>query len=289
MEPVECEVTSFEEFVMEIRKMTPEEITLREEYWFRGQSDSTWGLDTSLMRSSCKLDLSLDELTDLETVARKAFQWTAHLHVKPELLAQVRTIPCWWALMQHHGAPTRILDWSLSPYVAAYFAVLQEGTEAAGAVWAFCSSHLANSFRRFNDGKAILSFDDANAADWYKERIETLKGKKIVIPLSFPHASTERIVAQQGRFTMSFDINSSHDTIRTQIDPGYFRVIKIPHKKKPEFLLRLRTMNITGASLFPGVDGLGKSMKEIVSLGRFYNKAICPAAGSPHRPDNGRP
>ena len=64
--------------------------------------------------------------------------------------------------------------------------------------------------------------------------------------------------------------------IASQIDSQYVRKIVIPPKQKPEFLLRLRTMNITGASLFPGVDGLGMAIKELVSLGRFYKKAVCP-------------
>jgi len=47
----------------------------------------------------------------------------------------------------------------------------------------------------------------------------------------------------------------------------------IPHDKKPEFLLRLKEMNITGATLFPGVDGLGQSVKELISLGQHYSLA----------------
>ena len=43
--------------------------------------------------------------------------------------------------------------------------------------------------------------------------------------------------------------------------------IIIPHSAKPDFLSELRRMNITAAALFPGVDGLGRSIAELTSLG----------------------
>jgi hypothetical protein len=267
---------SFDEFIEAVHGW-PGVDAANDEFWFRGQSNETWPLETSLSRSSRNLNLTEDQLSDLESVALKAFRWAAHLHVKPELLAKLRTIPCWWALMQHHGAPTRLLDWSLSPYVAAYFAVLQDRDGAPGVVWAFCSSQLREAFKKGNNGKPIRAFEAKNARTWYRRRIKkTLKGQQIVIPLSFSLASSERIVAQQGKFTMSFDINSTHNSIGSQIESRFSRKIVIPHHMKPEFLLRLRRMNITGASLFPGVDGLGMAMRELVSLGKFYDKAVCP-------------
>jgi hypothetical protein len=272
----QIEVRTFEEFVTAIRELTPAGVPFGEEFWFRGQNDAKWPLETSLMRSSCKMSFTNDELIELEAVALKAFRWTAHLHVKPELLEKLKTIPCWWALMQHHRAPTRLLDWSLSPYVAAYFAVLQDGRDAWGAVWAFCSNHLREAFMQRDNREPIPDFEASGVASWYENKLEWLKHSNIVLPLSFSLASSERIAAQQGKFTMSFHINAPHDSIASQIDPRYVRKIVIPPEQKPVFLLRLRTMNITGASLFPGVDGLGMAMKELVSLGQFYKKAVCP-------------
>jgi hypothetical protein len=108
------------------------------------------------------------------------------------------------------------------------------------------------------------------APDWYEKKLEELGEQRLVIPLTFHYPSSERIVAQQGRFTMCFKIHQKHNCIIEQIGPKYMRRLLIPHHKKPEFLLRLRDMNITGAALFPGVDGLGQSVRELVSLGAYY-------------------
>jgi len=267
-------VTSFDELVDEIHKLMPPESAPDEVYWFRGQSNYKWSLDTSYMRCSKNLGLSDQDLVDLETAARLEFRSKAHLFVKPSLLEKVKTTPCWWALMQHHGAPTRLLDWSVSPFVAAYFAVQQDTSGKSGAVWCFCSDHLKESFKKQPGGGSLKPFDEEGAGKWYDDLLTTMKARKIVVPLSFSLASSERMVAQQGKFTMCFSVNEAHDCIMTQIESKSLRKIIIPHDIKAEFLLRLRIINITGGSLFPGVDGLGQSVRELVSLGKRYQRCL---------------
>ena len=55
--------------------------------------------------------------------------------------------------------------------------------------------------------------------------------------------------------------------IATKIARTHLKKIVIPHKIKPDFLAELRRMNITAAALFPGVDGLGRSIADLTSLG----------------------
>jgi len=64
------------------------------------------------------------------------FQQQAHLYVRHPPSAG--NLSSWFALMQHHGPPTRFLDWTKSPYVAAYFALQEEAEreEKRSAVWA---------------------------------------------------------------------------------------------------------------------------------------------------------
>jgi FRG domain len=273
----ECTVASFEEFIVEIDNLMPVTSTLEKRWWFRGQSSAEWNLVTSYMRFSRGQDLSESNLIDFETAARMEFRSKAHLFVSPPLLEKVKTIPCWWAIMQHHGAPTRLIDWTLSPYVAAYFAVQNDTPGESGAVWGFCSRDLEEAFQPNLHGTPVPDFDSEGATKWYEDKIRDLKGQKIVIPLTFHLASSERMIAQQGRFTMCFDVQEPHNCIISRIGQSSHRRILIPHDKKPEFLLRLRNMNITGASLFPGVDGLGRSVRELMSLLAHYPEALtCP-------------
>jgi hypothetical protein len=264
-----CEVESFEQFVKALADVMPATTANDRLYWFRGQSNSNFDLEPAFLRNSSGLNLSRTDAVGLESEALKAFQSRAHLFVSPHLLQKVRTIPCWWALMQHHGAPTRLLDWTVSPYVAAYFAAQQDGEKKAGTVWSFCSGKLRESFE--SDYRTKLpDFESDEAPPWYEQKLEELCEKPLVIPLTFNFASSERIVAQQGRFTMCFKLQQKHDCIIEQIGSKYIRKLLIPHDKKPQFLLTLRDMNITGAALFPGIDGLGQSVRELVSLGAHY-------------------
>jgi hypothetical protein len=272
------EVSGFEQFVCQLADILPTTTAVDRLFWFRGQSNSDFDLEPSFLRTSSGLGLSAEDALGLENEALKAFQFNAHLFVSQQLLAKVRTIPCWWALMQHHGAPTRLLDWTVSPYVAAYFAAQQDGAKRPGAVWCFCSSKLQRTFERRHG--PLPSFASNEAPGWYENKLQELREEQIVIPLTFSHASSQRIVAQQGRFTMCFKIHQKHDCIIEQVEKTHNRKLLIPHNMKPEFLLRLREMNITGSALFPGADGLGQSVRELVSLGAHYKALLRLSAGS---------
>jgi len=250
-------------------------------YWFRGQSNAEWPLEPSFMRSVRHRRVSPEPASRLEKEALDAFKAQAHLFVPPALLDKVKTTACWWALMQHHGAPTRLLDWTISPFVALYFAAQFTSDEKPGAIWCFCSHRLKDAFEAAHD--EIPEFEHPDAPAWYDKWLEKLRNERIVIPLTFNYASTERLVAQQGRFTMSFAIESGQDCIGDVVGK-HAKMFVIPHDRKQELLLGLREMNITGATLFPGVDGLGRSISELVSLGPPNNAvARAPASASPNR------
>src|SRR5689334_12744842 len=82
---------------------------------FRGHGDAGWALETSLERATS----SLPHRT-VEDVLMNAFRQGAHLFEKH--LPPADDDLSWLALMQHYGLPTRLLDWTRSPHVAAYFA-----------------------------------------------------------------------------------------------------------------------------------------------------------------------
>src|SRR4051812_132286 len=83
-------------------------------YAYRGQADHTWGLEPSLLRTAPQADI--ERLLRLETEATEEFAAQAHLYLGAEHLPQPgELLPAsWWPLMQHYGAPTRLLDWTES-------------------------------------------------------------------------------------------------------------------------------------------------------------------------------
>jgi len=107
---------------------------------FRGHADAGWDLETSLDRETvldCKTENSrtvvrraaFHEKPLLREFQKRAHQYLSHLPADDQIID-------WLALMQHYGAPTRLLDWTRSPYVALYFAVEESVRKNPAAVWA---------------------------------------------------------------------------------------------------------------------------------------------------------
>src|SRR6201991_5355032 len=96
---------------------------------FRGQQDARWHLQSSLSRYLLAYVADRAEWHAREARAIRIFRRKAHNYLaNPELLND--DLRC-LGLMQHHGAPTRLLDFTKSPYVAAFFALERAIGESA--------------------------------------------------------------------------------------------------------------------------------------------------------------
>ena len=104
-------------------------------YLFRGQSRQEWKLTTSFIRA-LPTGLNFEFAKNLEKAALDHFRSAAHLYLHQQISSEPvkMDVVGWWTLMQHYRAPTRMLDWTSSPYVACYFAV-QGAQEADCAIW----------------------------------------------------------------------------------------------------------------------------------------------------------
>ena len=85
-----------------------------------------------------------------------------------------------------------------------------------------------------------------------------------IVVLTMAYNSNERIEAQQGRFSVSTNPLVNHETQLNEHDS--LSKIEIPKELKPDILKELNQMNITSKTLFPGIDGLGKSIYEYCNL-----------------------
>ncbi len=103
---------------------------LSEAWVFRGQANSKWQLETSWERSSFFKKYDGIEMSFLIDFQRGAKNFLNETSIPDNLIE-------WLALMQHHGAPTRLLDFTRSPFIASYFAFEGVTSNTSSiAVWA---------------------------------------------------------------------------------------------------------------------------------------------------------
>ncbi|MFA5326337.1 MAG: FRG domain-containing protein [Prolixibacteraceae bacterium] len=258
---------------------------------YRGQADEKWGLSTSLERQMNKLYPYLIDksvISDQEREMIRDFQWKYPLYSNktPDSNDFVE----WLTIMQHYGSATRLLDFSFSVFVAMYMAVFNNGD--SGAVWAInkipINFQVFDEYRKRNNvngiGQNILdAFSLELANDAIGKSFEIKIEKQLFIIK--PKLSNERLSRQQGLFLMPSDIkctffecmktylnktdpisvnftdliNYSHGAKYKQED---ISIIKIVIPKENNYLITkyLRAMNLTAEVLFPGLEGLAKSM-----------------------------
>ncbi len=185
----------------------------------RGVSNGEHNLRPSLFRHSDLTDINIREqhLMWLFKTSGKAL-----LHKYPESELE------WLVLAQHHGLPTRLLDWSLSPLVACFFAV----------------QSLSN-----NDG-AIYIYDPQTFMNEDNIKLNTLNE---IIPF-IPSHTSPRVTAQSGMFTI-------HPTNCMDLDKSNVKKLVIPTDKKRKFLERLVKYGVHHGTIFPDLDGLSKYIK----------------------------
>jgi hypothetical protein len=173
----------------------------------------------------------------------------------------------WLALMQHYGAPTRLLDWTRSPYVAFYFA-LQGDSESEAALWAIdleWFEHRSNEL--LNEHQSLPDRTDFLASYEFINRILLRDDNPHIIVSAQPMQLNERMLAQQGQLLCSLrnDVGFSTSLLGMLIHPTIVEhqvvskvIVKRDHRIS--FLEELRRMNIHSASLFPGLDGFARAL-----------------------------
>lgn len=229
-------------------------------YAFRGQSCTEWGLKPSLLRKIEAFKLSVEAAIKVEQASVKLFLPHAMHYLNPSVIPNKTSIIDWLIIMQQYRAPTRLLDWTSSFHVAAYFASVERPNDD-GIIWVVLEPAINEIMKKEYGGvfpKVQEDFSDPNS----KEEIYFVNAGS---------NQTDRLIAQQGRFCLCKSIMGDHEKIIDDIltgdkDGSVHCKIIIPAKLKSEVLRKLRLMNITANSLFPGLDGIGKMIDEAISI-----------------------
>ena len=223
-------------------------------YVWRGQRDASWPLETSLDRSLRGTPVS----GRIEAVAKhfSRFKLAARGRRGPNP-QRIESDNEWWAIAQHNGLATPLLDWTDSPFVALYFAFAQEQSPASGqrAVWAL------------GGGSLEVKNEEIRAAHSTQDDPPILE---FIRPTQDENA---RLVAQGGLFTKTPIQQTVDKWINTNFS-GYsggavLLKISVPSQERPECLRTLNRMNINHLSLFPDLYGAAKHCNTALQIVRY--------------------
>jgi hypothetical protein len=241
---------------------------------FRGEKSVKFDLTTSLERAAKISGHNLKMVPALENKLLREFKRRLH-HYTNDLPEKNDRLE-WLALMQHYGAPTRLLDWTYSFFVAAYFAI-EVAELPRCVVWGLnMNSYKVEGILSRTDWSQIeqryekYAKVDHSIRDkpWIKQSaiIDYLAEhpKPLVLSVN-PFRLNERLTIQQGAFIFPGDISKSFEDNLTAHSVSSNSLIRFEISSKvkvrKEILLNLHRMNMSRASLFPGLEGFAESLK----------------------------
>ena len=225
---------------------------------FRGERDERWPLYSSLSRYLQGFGIAPEAWPEQERRIIRIFKRKAHqfLEKPPDLDDDFQ----WLALMQHHGAPTRLIDFTWSPYVAAFFAL--ERTQGDGVVWAINPARVDSS-RNFKPARTDPRIE-GNFQRYY------IKGDRRFIWMGEPHTMNQRLIAQSGTFAVPGLLDVPVEDILSDNENIMAKFV-MTNAVREIGMRELYRMNITYATLFPGLDGLARSMGYELEFHWAYN------------------
>lgn len=178
----------------------------------------------------------------------------------------------WLAVAQHHGLPTRLLDWTYSPYVALHFATEDLALYDRDAI-IWCVNYVALHRLLPQKLRHRLQQERSNAftVEMLDEAAPTLHALEKLGEFALflePPSLDARIVNQFALFSMMSSPVARFDEWLAKQHPEALRRIVIPAALKWEARDKLDQANITERVLFPGLDGLTQWLK------RHYTPAV---------------
>ncbi len=222
----------------------------RSHYVYKGLTNASYGLTTSLNR------LGGDYAAVERHLLRNFRKYAQRSDIGSDSLWS------WLALGQHHGLPTRLLDWTYSPFVALHFATDSthyQGEDSIVCCVDFVQAHqlLPSKLRRAlqEEGSDVWTLEMLNSEIPSLEALNELGTRGDLLMFFEPPSVDQRIVNQYALFSVLTDPSICLDEwLRDH--PEMFKRILVPASLRPEVRDKLDQANINERVLFPGLDGL---------------------------------
>lgn len=237
--------------------------SLEGKYVFRGMRNAEWDLQTSLDRTTY-------HHADAEAVLIKSFKRALPMGIDdpppPDDLVS------WLALMRHYGLPSRLLDFTESPSVAAYFAVESSlDPDCDFAIWAIDKDAL---LRSAEESLGILSASSGRLSPLELGRsslfLAAFEYRKCFVAVVDANHKTKRQEAQRGLFLCPGDPEYPFWRNLWPVDAaaalGFIYQLVLPWGARNDILADLAGEDINRANLLPDVAGVEKLCNNLASL-----------------------
>lgn len=240
--------------------------------WFRGHSEECKELTPAIFRNNFSTLRKVKphlEFSIIENFKREA---PAFIPNPPKYDDHIS----WLFLMQHHGAPTRLLDWTRNVLVALYFAV-RNHKDKDGELWTIRPDNLNRHngvYGKPTPRNKVLSYlagePSHNDPEALAKELELEKRPEcpfaVLPPLNFP-----RVINQSAAFTIHPNPRPKKTIPELLTDAKDIVRYIVPSDKKQKLQLALEALGIMEHTLFPNLDSLSKSIVFIEHHTFAYN------------------
>jgi hypothetical protein len=247
-----------------------------EAYIWRGHRRDDWELEPTLDRLVRRSRIAPTKLAAFRLAHLEQFKYATRGR-RGTNPPQIESENDWWALGQHQGLATPLLDWTLSPFVAAYFAFIETGTPQTRnrAIFALHRPSVAAKSLEIHREEMKKQEDHRQEE---RQRLESarldarIKALVAAAPLPEIRRPVElirpmsnenpRLVSQGGLFTRAPDDIPLERWVQRSFpgESGSYVLMKIliPNRDREDCLKMLNRMNINHLALFPDLFGASK-------------------------------
>ncbi|KPZ68225.1 FRG domain protein [Shewanella sp. P1-14-1] len=210
---------------------------------YRGQNEP-WKLQTSFHRQG-RNDLTRYLREDIPELHRSLCNKTNHVFD----LSNSEEFGALMNLAQHHGYPTPLLDWTLSPYVAAFFAFRGISSEDA---------------KKSPDKKVRIYILSSEWRQKVAQNQNITSGQRHVSVIDLLGIENNRMIPQQATSSVTSvaDIELHIKTVEQSLGIDFLHAVDLLWSERDKVVKELTLMGVTAGSLFPGLDGTCEELKE---------------------------